>query len=156
MNTLQTLHAALSAERETKRLIIADWNQAEHRARQRQNELEAEIAALRAELAPLRETVGVAATASTCADDLSNWSKLVERADNSTRLERENAELQEDKARLDWLDTANQALNEAHGTKYGWKYDANHNRCQIAINDHNIPALSIRAAIDAARKEAQP
>ena len=71
-------------------------------------------------------------------------------------LERENAELREDKARLDWLDAANQALNEAHGTKYGWKYDANHNRCQIAINDCNIPALSIRQAIDAARKEAHP
>jgi hypothetical protein len=60
-------------------------------------------------------------------------------------------ELRADKERLDWLDEANQALNEMHGTQYGWKYDANHNRCQIAITDCNIPALSIRQAIDAAR-----
>lgn len=77
-------------------------------------------------------------------------------AERVPELISENAALRKDKARLDWLDAANQALNEAHGTKYGWKYDANHNRCQIAINDHNIPAHSIRQAIDAARKEAQP
>ena len=70
MNTLQTLEAALSAERETKRLIIADWDRAEHRARQRQNQLEAEIAALERENAALRAGVESAfRLLSTCIHD---------------------------------------------------------------------------------------
>lgn len=69
------------------------------------------------------------------------------------RAEAEVARLTADKERLDWLDRANHALNEAHGTKYGWKYDANHNRLQIALTDCNIPAFSIRSAIDDVRAE---
>jgi hypothetical protein len=66
-------------------------------------------------------------------------------------LERENAALRADKERLDWLDRVNENTNERNGTNYGWRYDINHNRA--ALTDCNLPALSIRAAIDAARKE---
>lgn len=65
-------------------------------------------------------------------------------------LEAENATLREDAARLDWLDTVNQKANERNRTVYGWKFDVNHNRA--ALTDHNIPALSVREAIDVARK----
>lgn len=58
--------------------------------------------------------------------------------------------LQEDRARLDWLDTVNRNANERNGTVYGWKFDINHNRA--SLTDHNIPALSARDAIDRARK----
>lgn len=53
-----------------------------------------------------------------------------------------------DTSRLDWLDQVNANTNERNGTRYGWKYDINHNRA--ALTDHNWPPLSIREAIDAA------
>lgn len=63
-----------------------------------------------------------------------------------------------DKARLDWLDQVNAGTNERNGTRYGWRYDINHNRA--ALTDHNYPPLSVREAIDAARavldQEARP
>ena len=73
------------------------------------------------------------------------------RANFARELERENLALREDKERLDWLDRVNENTNERNGTNYGWRYDINHNRA--ALTDCNLPALSIRAAIDAARKE---
>jgi len=54
-----------------------------------------------------------------------------------------------DTDRLDWLDAVNQRANARNGSKYGWKFDINHNRA--ALTDNNIPALSIRVAIDSAR-----
>lgn len=54
-----------------------------------------------------------------------------------------------DTDRLDWLDGVNKRANGRNGTTYGWKYDINHNRA--ALTDNNFPALSVRAAIDAAR-----
>jgi len=58
-------------------------------------------------------------------------------------------ELEEDRARLDWLDSVNLHMNERNGSVYGWKYDINHNRA--SLTDHNLPALTIREAIDCAR-----
>jgi len=58
-------------------------------------------------------------------------------------------ELEEDKERLDWLDAVNLRMNERNGSVYGWKYDINHNRA--SLTDHNLPALTIREAIDCAR-----
>lgn len=54
-----------------------------------------------------------------------------------------------DTSRLDWLDAVNQRTNERIGTVYGWKFDLNHNRA--ALSDHNLPALTVRQAIDKAR-----
>jgi hypothetical protein len=60
--------------------------------------------------------------------------------------------VQEDSKRLDFLDLANKRLNDHYGTKYGWKYNINCNRA--SLTDSNIPALSIRGAIDDAIKAA--
>ena len=57
--------------------------------------------------------------------------------------------LAEDRNRLDWLDQINRRTNEHYGTKYGWKFDINHNRA--ALTDHNFPVLTVREAIDAAK-----
>lgn len=54
----------------------------------------------------------------------------------------------DDTARLDWLDQVNANTNERNGTRYGWRYDINHNRA--ALTDCNSPALTIREAINAA------
>lgn len=54
-----------------------------------------------------------------------------------------------DTDRLDWLDAVNQRANARNGSKYGWKFDINHNRA--ALTDFNVPALSVRVAIDSAR-----
>ncbi|MDB5975115.1 MAG: hypothetical protein JWR07_1875 [Nevskia sp.] len=58
------------------------------------------------------------------------------------------AQLLTDAERLDFLDSMNARKNVQNGTTYGWKLEENHNR--IALSDHNFPALSVRAAIDAA------
>ena len=72
------------------------------------------------------------------------------------RLGEENAGLRlecewlaEDRNRLDWLDQINRRTNEHYGTKYGWKFDINHNRA--ALTDHNFPVLTVREAIDDAK-----
>jgi len=56
-----------------------------------------------------------------------------------------------DTERLDWLDRVNTGANARNGTKYGWKFDINHNRA--ALTDCNMPALSVREAIDSARRK---
>jgi len=61
------------------------------------------------------------------------------------------AEARKDAERLDWLDTVNKNANVRNGTRYGWKFDINHNRA--ALTDHNIPALTVRQAIDEARPQ---
>lgn len=53
-----------------------------------------------------------------------------------------------DAARLDWLDAVTARTNQQNETTYGWKFEINHNRA--ALKDNNIPALSVREAIDAA------
>jgi hypothetical protein len=55
-----------------------------------------------------------------------------------------------DTSRLNWLDEVNRRANERNGTVYGWRFDINHNRA--ALTDHNLPALTIRQAIDEAMK----
>lgn len=55
----------------------------------------------------------------------------------------------EDKARLDWLDGVNAGTNRRNGTRYGWKFDINHNRAALADCHH--PPLSVREALDSAR-----
>lgn len=67
------------------------------------------------------------------------------------------ASVEDDTARLDFLDHLNRALNAAHGTKYGWEMVINHNvnrlmtrrRLDVDLNDakaHGFP--SCRDAID--------
>jgi hypothetical protein len=56
--------------------------------------------------------------------------------------------LRKDEERLDWLDAANKRTNERMGTVYGWRFDIKHNRA--ALTDHNLPALTVREAVDAA------
>ena len=58
----------------------------------------------------------------------------------------------EDAARLNFLDNVNRGMNERKGTKYGWKFDINHLRA--ALTDCNVPALTVRDAIDGARNVA--
>ncbi|UIF90936.1 hypothetical protein [Cupriavidus sp. UYPR2.512] len=65
-------------------------------------------------------------------------------------LTAENERLSKDAERLDWLDQVNRATNERNDTTYGWRFDINHNRA--ALMDHNLPALSVRQAIDAAKE----
>lgn len=55
--------------------------------------LHSKNAALKEELAPLRETVGVRGDAVTSRDDIAYWCKLMDRAGKADRLERENAAL---------------------------------------------------------------
>ena len=69
--------------------------------------------------------------------------------EENTGLRVECEKLAEDCKRLDWLDQVNVQINEHYGTKYGWQFDVNHNRA--ALTDHNIPALSVREALDVAR-----
>lgn len=59
--------------------------------------------------------------------------------------------LDADKLRLDALDAMNARKNAQNGSTYGWKLTENGNR--IALEDHGWPALSVRAAIDAATKK---
>lgn len=59
-----------------------------------------------------------------------------------------------DTERLDWLDTVTERMNRRYGTVYGWRYDINHNRA--ALTDHNLPALTIRQAIDECMATARP
>lgn len=56
------------------------------------------------------------------------------------------SEILKDIRRLNFLHLANKHMNERNRTVYGWKLEANHNR--IALTDHNLPALSVRQAID--------
>jgi hypothetical protein len=47
------------------------------------------------------------------------------------RLERENAQLREDKRRLDFLEAAHDALSSRFGTNYGWELIINHNVVRV-------------------------
>lgn len=61
-------------------------------------------------------------------------------------------EILKDIRRLSFLHLANKHMNEHNRTVYGWRLEANHNR--IALTDHNLPALSVREAIDDAMEKA--
>ncbi len=75
------------------------------------------------------------------------------------KADTELIELQRDKARLDFLDRCNAALNARFGTSYGWELILNHNvtrlmlgRLTVDLNDAaggNSKLPSCRAAIDA-------
>lgn len=78
-----------------------------------------------------------------------DWLDVEQLFDALTTQERANDTPGADAARLDFLDAMNKRKNERHGTLYGWRLTENHNR--IALEDHNYPVLSVRAAIDAAR-----
>lgn len=82
-------------------------------------------------------------------------------------LASELAELRKDKARLDWLEVRRVALNRHCGSSYGWKLVQSHlvNRLMLEtpecgaiagvdINDAEGTKDDVRAAIDAARKDA--
>jgi hypothetical protein len=53
-----------------------------------------------------------------------------------------------DTERLDFLDRLNTNMNRRYRTTYGWGLDINHNR--TALTDCNLPALTVREAIDEA------
>jgi len=53
-----------------------------------------------------------------------------------------------DSERIDWMDAVNSNINNHYKTKYGWKWDVNHNRA--CLSDCNWPALTVRQAIDEA------
>ena len=82
-----------------------------------------------------------------------------EAADLITALAERIAALDADKARLDFLDKCNAALNARSGTVYGWAMVMNHNvnrlmteRHHLAIDLHDSKAHgapSCRGAIDA-------
>lgn len=55
----------------------------------------------------------------------------------------------DDTERLDWLDRQTDAMNRGYGTIYGWKFYRSHNGMNLA--DSNLPALTIRQAIDTER-----
>jgi hypothetical protein len=57
-----------------------------------------------------------------------------------------------DKERLDWLDQVNKATNDRIGTKYGWKFDINHNRA--AFSDNDAGGRAVRQALDEAIRQA--
>jgi len=55
-------------------------------------------------------------------------------------------QLNQDKLRLDLLDTVNAEFNKRNGTTYGWAVDWNHNR--ISLRDSDAMKKSVRQAID--------
>lgn len=57
--------------------------------------------------------------------------------------------LAEDTSRLDWLDAQTDGMNRGYGTTYGWKFHRSHNG--MNLNDSNLPALTVRQAIDTQR-----
>ena len=104
------------------------------------DKLERENAALKEELAPLRETVGVRGDAVTSRDDIAYWCKLMDRAGKADRLERENAALRADAER--------------------YRYIKNSETMEVSeiLQSFCVSiTFDLDAAIDAARaKEAQP
>jgi hypothetical protein len=60
----------------------------------------------------------------------------------------------EDSARLDYLDELNRKANERANSSYGWRLDINHNR--VALADCHLPGLTAREAIDAHRAGIDP
>lgn len=86
-----------------------------------------------------------------------DWRNRAERA------EAECAELRGDKARLDYLDRCNAALNAHYGTSYRWKMIQSHNvnrlmlgHWQVDLHDNEASGLpSCRAAIDERMREAK-
>ena len=74
--------------------------------------------------------------------------RVTERAAGNEMVKR-CEQLLEDSARLNWLDEVNQRTNDRNGTRYGWRFDINHNRA--ALTDHNRPVLTVREAIDDAK-----
>lgn len=83
----------------------------------------------------------------------------------TARIPEENIEHAEaevtDTMRLDWLERRRLALNTHYGTRYGWKFVANHNVTRlfvhdvvtIDLHDSEAKAGNIREAIDHAMKE---
>jgi hypothetical protein len=64
------------------------------------------------------------------------------------KLERENAELRRDKARLDWLETDGESVSDYHG--HYWR------EWLVSTINSSLPHnASIRAAIDAAMEAAK-
>lgn len=51
------------------------------------------------------------------------------------RRETEVADLQADKARLDFLDACNAALNAHYGTSYGWELILSHNITRLLLGE---------------------
>lgn len=121
-------HVALACSKEHQMSIVSAANENEA--------LRAQVAELKAENTALSLYKNIAAEYG-----LSVFEDMAE-------LKRQRDEYKADAERLDFLDAMNRRKNEANATTYGWKLQENHNR--IALTDSNIPALSVREAIDAA------
>jgi hypothetical protein len=86
------------------------------------------------------------------ADEIDNrlgpipWRKADELAGALRSAAEQIVDMLKDQQRLDFLDRVNQSTNERIGSRYGWKFDINHNRA--ALTDHNHPALTVREALD--------
>lgn len=117
------------------------------KANERIAELESQLAA-RESAEPVAEVIKWQTFTGHTAWDFKVFDKTLEHGAKLYAAHPPAAEASEDAARLDYLDTRNARKNERHGTTYGWRLTENHNR--IALEDHNWPALSVRAAIDAA------
>ncbi|WP_235037758.1 MULTISPECIES: hypothetical protein [unclassified Novosphingobium] len=113
-----------------------------------------------AQLSSDRLRVATAPTPAAEADEHPNAQDYRNRAE---RAEAECAELRADRARLDYLDRCNTALNARYGTAYGWKLIQSHNVNRLMIGDfdvdlhdsqsHGLP--SCRAAIDERMRESK-
>lgn len=73
----------------------------------------------------------------------SEYEKIILERDN---LMSQVTSLNQDKLRLDLLDTVNAELNERNGSIYGWAVHWNHNR--ISLHDSDPMKKSVRQAID--------
>lgn len=73
----------------------------------------------------------------------SEYEKIIIERDN---LLSQITSLNQDKLRLDLLDTVNAEFNKRNGTTYGWAVDWNHNR--ISLRDSDAMKKSVRQAID--------
>mgnify|MGYP001258143296 CR=1 FL=1 len=84
---------------------------------------------------------------------------LAEAADTIESLRASLTRVEEDTARLDWLDRANALLIAKYGTRYKWQVILNHNVARLMLGDMQVDLHdtdpnglpSCRDAIDAAR-----
>lgn len=96
-------------------------------------------------------TIEVAIRNPNVASYMKHWEERAERAEAEARRN------SEDTARLNYLDAMNKRKNDQYKTTYGWRLEENHNRVslreanKISLSDHHLPALTVRAAIDAHR-----
>jgi len=68
-----------------------------------------------------------------------------EAADTIDTLNEEIERLRQDRDRLDFLDSLNQALNASAGTRYGWELVINHNVNRLMFQDMAVDLNDAKA-----------